>query len=110
MSNTRKLSLRPAVAAMLLGATANAGATFASPEAGNAELLTAPVAGTVTRAGSHASLADMVERSVVQIQVKPDARFQKMSSPTSSMGGQEDLMQRFFGFRLPNSSLPRAAR
>lgn len=113
MSNTRKLSLRPAVAAMLLGATAIAGATggatLASAEAGKAERLTAPVAASVTRAGGHAKLADMVEAvgpSVVQIQVKPEARFQKMGGPSPSMGGREDLMRRFFGFSAPEQQLP----
>lgn len=108
MSPNRKLSLRPAVAALLLGGTAIAGASggaaLASAEARNADRLTAPVAGSVLRAGSHASLADMVEAvgpSVVQIQVEPEARFQQMSGPAPSMGSREDLMRRFFGDSAP---------
>lgn len=108
MSTHRKLSLRPTVAALLLGGTAIAGATggaaFASAEAGKPERLTAPVAGDVVRAGAHASLADMVEAvgpSVVQIQVRPEARFQQMSGTSPSMGGRDELMRRFFGFQAP---------
>lgn len=109
----RKLSLRPAVAAMLLGGTAIAGATggavLASAEVVSAERLTARAARSVAPDGANASLADMVEAvgpSVVQIQVKPEARFQQMSSGSASPGGEEDVMRRFFGFPVPDQQRP----
>lgn len=118
MFTNRKLSFRPAVAALLLGGTAVAGATggaaLALAKTDNPALLAAPLAGKVARAGSHASLADMVEAvapSVVQIQVEPEVRFQQRSEPSASMGRREELMRRFFGFQgreqqpQPRSSL-----
>ena len=108
MSTNRRFSIRPAIAALLLGSTAIAGATggaaFASAEANDPEGHTEPVSRGITATGDHSSLADMVEAvgtSVVQIQVKPDARFQRMSGRAPSLDGRDELMRRFFGFPVP---------
>lgn len=79
----RKISLKPMTAALLLGGTAFAGAVggnaladSAAPAA-TAQAPQAPAAAAVSRAGSHSSLADMVEAvgpSVVQIDARRDAR------------------------------------
>lgn len=78
-----KISVRPMTAAIVVGATAIAGVTGGTAIAGNepqvaaSQAIQAPAAQAVTSAGSHASLADMVEAvspSVVQIDVKRDGR------------------------------------
>jgi len=109
MTVSRKVSLRPGLAALLLAGTAVAGATGGvaladsiDPTLAGQVIARGPAA--VAAAGAHASLADMVQAvgpSVVQIQVKPQERVQQMSSP---FGGQDDLQDRLgqlFGFQVP---------
>ena len=80
MQLKRRISLRPATAAAIIGATAMAGLVGgnAVADAGRAqESIEAPAAAAVSRAGNHGSLADMVEAvspSVVQIDATGEAR------------------------------------
>ena len=83
MRPKRKISLRPMPAALLLAGTAIAGATGATAladtdtRAAAVQRLQAPPAAAVARAGSHSSLADMVEAvgpSVVQIDARSEGR------------------------------------
>lgn len=104
---TRKsnLPLRPAMAALLLAGTAVGGAAggvaFADSRAStNPTQLLSPESATVKQAGTHASLADMVEAvgpSVVQIQVKPEQRMQATGGQLS----REEMLRRFFGHSVP---------
>lgn len=101
MRALRRISLRPATAALLLAGTAIAGATGGTALADTnspaavAAPIQAPAAAAVTRAGGHASLADMVEAvgpSVVQIEATGEARAvrtrfgQRRQAPRSAMG------------------------
>ena len=75
-----KVSLRPATAALILAATALTGIAGGSAVADSGaaqQTVQAPAAAAVARAGSHSSLADMVEAvgpSVVQIDAAGEAR------------------------------------
>jgi serine protease Do len=113
MASTGSNKLQLGIAALLLaGTAATAGAVFGAPardlfapQAATAPArpvsapLAAPVVGPVT------GLADMVEAvgpSVVQIEVKPDARMQQMAYGGAGLPpGIEDQLRRFFGGQLP---------
>lgn len=81
--SNRRFSFRPATAALLIGGSALAGVAGGAALADSnqaavaARTIQAPAAAAVTRAGSHASLADMVEAvspSVVQIEAQSSGR------------------------------------
>lgn len=80
MQFKRRISLRPATAALILGATALtgiAGASAVVDSSDSRQTVQAPAAAAVSRAGSHSSLADMVEAvspSVVQVDAAGEAR------------------------------------
>jgi serine protease Do len=116
MASNGSKKLQLGVAALLLaGTAATAGAVLGAParelfapQAATAPVrpisapLAAPVVGPVT------GLADMVEAvgpSVVQIEVKPEARMQPMAYGGQGGGGLppgiEDQLRRFFGGQLP---------
>lgn len=118
MKLPRSFALRPATIAMLLGGTALAGAFGGVALADSVD--TTPIAQAmapgpraVAEAGAHASLADMVQAvgpSVVQIQVKPQARMQQMANPFG--GGRDDLQDRLgqlFGFQFREQAPQRRA-
>ena len=113
---SRKLSLRVSTAAALLavvgftgvtGGVALADSLQPSTESG----LLAPGPAAVAKAGTHSSLADMVQAvgpSVVQIQVKPDESVQRTSAQPQ---GQDDLRGRLgelFGFQFPDAPQQRS--
>ncbi|MEQ5788757.1 trypsin-like peptidase domain-containing protein [Erythrobacter sp. NFXS35] len=102
----RTLSIRPALAALLLSGSAIGGiaggvalaSDGTSPVSGQ---LQAPGPAAVIQGGVHASLADMVEAvgpSVVQIQVKPDAQMHRTGSALS----REEMLRRYFGQGSPD--------
>ena len=81
MRSSKKVSLRPATAAIALACSAVAGVTAGTALADTGIVKTpaveAPQSAAVARAGNHASLADMVEAvgpSVVQVDAKGSAR------------------------------------
>ena len=80
MKFKRNVSLRPATAALILGATALTGIAGGNAIADSSpaeQSVQAPAAAAVSRAGGHNSLADMVEAvspSVVQIDATGEAR------------------------------------
>ncbi|MFV0623587.1 sensor histidine kinase [Sphingomonas sp. ac-8] len=98
-----RLSLTPGIAAMLLIGTAAAGVTGGAALGGALDTtpiaqVMAPGPRAVAEAGTHASLADMVQAvgaSVVQIQVKPQARMQQMAGPYGGGDLQDRLGQLF---------------
>lgn len=107
MKSRHMLSLRPAMAGLLLAGTAVAGVAGGAAFADSADPapsgIMAPGPAAVARAGAHASLADMVNAvgpSVVQIQVKPQARMQRMASPFG--GDMQDRLGELFGFQVPD--------
>ncbi|WP_164549767.1 trypsin-like peptidase domain-containing protein [Altericroceibacterium xinjiangense] len=91
------------MAAVLVGGAAVMGATGAAAfenEQYSVPAVIAPQAAAVPQAGTHASLADMVEAvgaSVVQIQVKPEHQAQRMGGAFS----RDERMRRFFGSPMP---------
>lgn len=108
---TRKITVPPILAALLLGGTAVAGLTGGAALAGDAQQarsLLSPAGAAVEQAGAHTSLADMVEAvgpSVVQIQVKPrDRDGQTAGSASSELG---DRLGELFGFDIPDGAAPR---
>ena len=111
----RTLIVRPLWAGLLLGGSALAGLTGGAALAGGAGAApsaapVAPAAAAVAQAGSHASLADMVEAvgpSVVQIQVKPQARMQQLASPFDDQD-LGDRLGELFGFDVPDAPQRRA--
>lgn len=118
MKIPRRFSLRPATIAMLLGGTAIAGATGGVALADSVD--TTPIAQAmapgpraVAEAGTHASLADMVQAvgpSVVQIQVKPQAHVQQMASPDGDDGNDlQDRLGQLFGFQFREQAPQRQA-
>ena len=106
----RKFSLRPASAAILLGSAALGGivggAALASDDAAIAGEIAAPGPAAVMQSGVHANLADMVEAvgpSVVQIQVKPEARSRTAAGPMT----RDEALRRFFGQPSPHGDRAR---
>lgn len=102
---SRKISIRPALAGLLLSGAAIGGivggAAFASSEnTPAASTIQAPGPAAVIQGGAHASLADMVEAvgpSVVQIQVKPDVQKHRTGGAIT----REELLRRYFGQGSP---------
>ena len=113
MVSIRRLSVRPFVAAVVLGTTAVAGVAGGAiltdqeqSEATKRFVAAGPAA--VASGGVHASLSDMVEAvgpSVVQIQVKPmAARPAGVAMPFGSDdGGLSDRLGQLFGFGFPSA-------
>lgn len=108
----RRLSIRPLIAAVALGTTALAGIAGGAIAAdqqvsSQARQPLAPANTAVAGAKVHDSLADMVDSvgpSVVQIQVKPEARMRWQSGGVPSGSENEDLsdrLGRLFGFQGP---------
>jgi len=109
MALHRRLTVRPLVAAVVLGTTALAGVAGGAITAdqrsnGLAEQYIAPGPAAVAKAGVHASLSDMVATvgpSVVQIQVKPAAMAQQQTMPMqfgADDGELADRLGQLFGF------------
>ncbi len=103
-----KTLLRPGIVVAALATTALAGLGGGIALAGSVD--TTPIAQAmapgpraVHEAGTHASLADMVQAvgpSVVQIQVKPQAQVQQMSGAFGGDGDLRDRLNELFGGQL----------
>lgn len=111
MQQKQRFRGRTAVAALLLGCGAVAGATGAMA-LDNQATSHAVVAPAVSRVGSGAphALADMVQAvspSVVQVKVFSQARAQPMALPYNNDGGSlQDQLGRFFGFQFGPGQQP----
>jgi len=110
MKERNRFSVKPAVAAVLLGASALAGAS-AALALDDAKIVHPPVVAPPVSAladGQH-SLADMVQAvgpSVVQIRVRKHIDASPAAMPFAGGNDMDEQMRRFFGFGFPGVPQP----